>query len=197
MTREPDPRFGLQRGAVFPARASRLLLTPARRFVHPPESLARRLQIEPTHSVLEIGCGPGWFSPALGRAAVAGALHLVDLQPEMLGQARQRAGSVSRSGHGGTTAVAAEADHLPYRSSAFDRALLAAVLGETPDPAAAVHEASRVLKPGGLLAVLETRTDPDFIPFSQLLEIADGTALRLVRRFGRVGYTAIFEVHRH
>ena len=39
------------------------------------------------------------------------------------------------------------AHRLPFPSAAFDGAYLVTVLGEIPDPAAAVHELRRVLKP--------------------------------------------------
>jgi ubiquinone/menaquinone biosynthesis C-methylase UbiE len=49
------------------------------------------------------------------------------------------------------------------------------VLGEVPDPAAALRELHRVLKPDGRLLVAEEVLDPDFIPLPRLRRLARET----------------------
>jgi ubiquinone/menaquinone biosynthesis C-methylase UbiE len=178
-----ERRFGVGKGDVFPASQARLLTNPVRHLMHPPKRLARRAGLSAEDRVLELGCGPGWFSPALAKRS--GRLHLADLQPEMLALARRRAP--------GATATAVDALAMPFADGSFDAVVLAAVLGEIPDPPGAVREIARVLRSGGRLAVLETRTDPDFTSFAKLSEMAAAAALRPERRIGRLaGYTAIF-----
>lgn len=174
-------RFGTGRGAVFPVSASWRLDNPLRHLVHPPARLIRRLAPQPGEVILELGCGPGWFSGRLAGAFPIG-LVLADLQHEMLALARQRASTVP--------AIAADAMHLPLRDRSVDAVILATVLGEVPDPAAALREVARVLRPGGRLIVLESRTDPDWVPLARLRTLASAAGLRVERRWGRPGYTA-------
>jgi ubiquinone/menaquinone biosynthesis C-methylase UbiE len=181
----PERTFGTGAGAVFPAAEARMLLNPLRRLLHPPRRLAARLGAGPGDRVLELGCGPGWFSAALHAAVPDGLLVLADLQPPMLERARSCTG-------GRGAPLATDALALPVRSASIDAAVLAAVLGEVPDPAAALDELARVLRPGGRLLVLESRTDPDFVPRSRLVELAALRRLHLERRWGRLGYTARF-----
>ena len=78
------------RGKVFPASDAASLLHPLRRLVQSPTKLARSMRLEPTDRVLEIGSGPGWFTPALADAVPSGAVTAFDLQHEMLAMNAQR-----------------------------------------------------------------------------------------------------------
>jgi len=62
--------FGLERGKVFPAAHARSLLNPLRKLVQSPERTVAAIRIGPADRVLELGCGPGYFTmlPAPGRA---------------------------------------------------------------------------------------------------------------------------------
>jgi ubiquinone/menaquinone biosynthesis C-methylase UbiE len=56
----------------------------------------------------------------------------------------------------------------PDPSHSFDAAYLVGVLGEIPDPPAALRQLHRVLKPSGRLVVSEVFIDPDFISLADL-----------------------------
>jgi ubiquinone/menaquinone biosynthesis C-methylase UbiE len=135
--------------------------------------------LEPTAKVLEIGSGPGFFSPYIAAAVPRGKLILADLQAGMLDVARQRLGKLPTVGF-----VQADAQLLPFAPALFDSALLATVLGEIPDARTCLREIHRVLRPGGLLAVSETRRDSDFIAFGALAELLEAESFDLVERRG-------------
>src|ERR1043166_8756702 len=135
----------------------------------PPGRIIGRLQLRPTDRVLEVGCGPGFFSPAVARRLPAGHLTLLDAQAPMLAMAKQR---LEKHGVAEFTGVLASADNLPFAGAAFDLVFMVTVLGEVPDRAAAVREAARVLRPGGRLSSTEAAGDPDRVNGRELDELA-------------------------
>jgi SAM-dependent methyltransferase len=82
--------FGLGRGKIFQAKRAGLLLNPVRRLIQSPTRTVKRMALTQTDRVLEIGCGPGYFSRAIATAVPQGSLVLFDLQHAMLEIARRR-----------------------------------------------------------------------------------------------------------
>ncbi len=86
---------------------------------------------------------------------------------------------------------------LPYEDSSFDAVYLVSVLGEIPDPEAALREFRRVLKPTGRLVVGEIFVDPDFPRLGWLVQRARAAGLELeCRTGGRFAYYASFRAKR-
>jgi ubiquinone/menaquinone biosynthesis C-methylase UbiE len=77
-----------------------------------------------TDTVLEIGCGPGYFSRAIAAAVPEGSLVLFDLQLAMLELARQRLPAFANIHF-----AQGDASSLPFPDASFDAALLVLVLG--------------------------------------------------------------------
>jgi demethylmenaquinone methyltransferase/2-methoxy-6-polyprenyl-1,4-benzoquinol methylase len=92
---------------------------------------------------------------ALGRDQTRRGLG-VDLSLPMLARA---AGKLARGGMAARAALlAGDVQRLPVRSEAFDGALIAFGIRNVGDPAGALAEVRRVLRPGGRLVVLEFST---------------------------------------
>lgn len=161
-------QFGLDRGKVYPVEAASGLVNPLRNLIAPPGRLVRRARLAPGARVLELGPGPGWWSVALTARLVDGHLALCDLQPGMVSLARERVGRAGGTGAGRVSATCGDAVGLPYRDGAFDAAVLVTVLGEVPDPPAALGELARVLRRRGRLVISETRLDADFVTADEL-----------------------------
>jgi len=175
---------------VFPVEYASTLLTPWRRLIFSPSKLVRIMELHPSDQVLEIGCGPGYFSPTVAKFLSRGMLTLFDYQNGMLDIAeaqlkKRRLTNYSR--HQG------DAKALPFPDNSFDVAFMVTVLGEVGDVDAALREASRVLKPGGRLSITEQFGDPDFVARRVLREKAAAAALVLEKSYGpRFFYTCNF-----
>jgi len=141
--------------------------------------------------LLEIGPGTGYYSlPVADRLAPGGALELVDIQQKMLDHTLRQA---AKAGIGNLVARQADARALPFEDDRFDGAFLVTVLGEIPDPARALRELARVLRPGGRLVVGELVGDPHWVRPTRLRANAEAAGLRFDRRIGTpLGYFARF-----
>jgi arsenite methyltransferase len=107
------------------------------------------LDIPPGGTALDVGCGPGNVTASLARAAGPDGLALgVDISEPMLARA-VRAESGPQVGF-----IRADAQRLPLRDKTVDAVTSLAVLQLIPDPAAALAEMARVLRPGGRLALM-------------------------------------------
>lgn len=147
-----------------------------------PEHLRSILAPQPGERVLEIGPGVGIYAlPIAGTLAPGGALEALDIQEEMLADLARRAATagvrniVTRHGN---------AQQLPYPDASFDAAYLVGVLGEIPDPAAALQELRRILKPRGRLIVGETVLDPDYVRLPRLHSLAGDAGLAFIEQRG-------------
>jgi len=112
---------------------------------------ARRLVVpEARGEVLEIGVGTGLnlalYDPAAVRRVVG-----VEPDPHMLRRAREKAAAVRLP----VELHEASAERLPFPAEHFDTAVVTWSLCTIPDPAAALAEVRRVLRPGGRLLFIE------------------------------------------
>ena len=111
--------------------------------------------LPPGGRILEIGHGPGFLLEELSQQHVLGAG--VDLSWGMI----QRAQGRLRRAHLPIRLVQGDAAHLPFATESLDGVVMVFSLDAIPDGLAAVLEASRVLRSGGTLAVVEARTPAD------------------------------------
>jgi len=106
--------------------------------------------LQPGEVVLDLGCGAGLdVLLAAQKVGPAGKVYGLDMTEEMLELARrnQRA-----SGMANVEFLKGEMEHIPLPSNHVDVVMSNCVLNLSPDKAAALTEAHRVLKPGGRLA---------------------------------------------
>ena len=171
-------------GTPMPHTHAPHLLNPLRALVLSPGALVRRLDLKPDSVVLELGPGPGYFSPAVANAVPHGKLVLVDVQQEMLDMAKKR---LEAHGVANVEYRPGDALSLPADDASFDVAFLVAVLDEVPDRTRSLKELHRVLKPGGLLSVTEMRVfDPDAISLADLQSTVEALGFQRCSSHGRL-----------
>jgi ubiquinone/menaquinone biosynthesis C-methylase UbiE len=149
------------------------------------------LAARPGERVLEIGPGTGLQAlHVAGLLGTGGRLDIVDVQQPMLDHVARRAAARTISP---IVPARADARELPFDDGSFDAAYLVTVLGEIPDPGAAMREIRRVLKPGGRLVVGEF-ADRHYVPLVTLLGYANDAGLRPSAWLGPpLAYFARFE----
>jgi ubiquinone/menaquinone biosynthesis C-methylase UbiE len=174
-----DREFGMGRGKVFPASSAKSLLNPLRRIVQSPRRTVAAMRLPRSGRVVEVGAGPGYFSPAIADVVPDGVAIVVDLQVEMVRLARDRL-----QGRSNTQFVVADAARLPFRTSSIGAVVLATVLGEVPDAERCLSEVRRVLDRDGALAVAETRRDSDFVSLGALNALVQPVGFAFEQRRG-------------
>jgi SAM-dependent methyltransferase len=102
------------------------------------------LDLHDGERVLDAGCGMGFYLAAMGslrRLRLTG----VDADADRLAWGRREQVPADL--------LQADLSHLPFPDATFDKVLLSEVLEHLSDDAAGLRELSRVLKPGGVLAI--------------------------------------------
>lgn len=127
---------------------------------------ARRASLEqlPRHGhsdILLSGIGTGLDLPYLAPCHRYAAL---DLNRAMLARGLARAGALDIGWTQG------DSMNLPFGNASFDYAVLHLILAVVPDPAQALRETARVVKPGGGILILDKFLKPgDRAPLRRLL----------------------------
>jgi ubiquinone/menaquinone biosynthesis C-methylase UbiE len=139
--------------------------------------------------LLEIGPGTGYYTLDMAEwVGPEGRVEIFDLQREFLDHTAARA---AERGLENVVPTQGDATELAYEDGSIDAVALTAVLGEIPDPAAALREIRRVLKPGGRLVVGELFGDPHFTTLSALKRRAAEAGLSYEEHSGNwFGYFA-------
>jgi len=117
--------------------------------------------------------GFGWL------ARGGGPVLLSDINASMLAVARDRA--LERGLVGPLSLLVADAERLPLPPRAMDRVSIAFGLRNCTDKAAVLHEARRVLRPGGRFLCLEFSR----VQVAALMPVYDAWSFRVLPRLGR------------
>ncbi len=118
--------------------------------------LISRFELDPSCTVLDVATGGGHTAAAM--AARSRMVVASDLTPEMLLQARILA---RQRGCRNIEFVAADAECMPFRTSSFDRVCCRIAPHHFPNVRDAMAEFARVVKPGGLVGIIDSVVPED------------------------------------
>jgi demethylmenaquinone methyltransferase / 2-methoxy-6-polyprenyl-1,4-benzoquinol methylase len=114
--------------------------------------LVSRVAAGPGDVVLDVATGTAAVAIELARTKGCDMVGL-DQSPEMLAEGRRR---VEREGlEARVRLVEGDAEHLPFGDESFDALTFTYLLRYVADPGRALEELSRVVRPGGTIAMLE------------------------------------------
>ena len=108
--------------------------------------------VRPVHEgrYLDLGCSAGLYTRGLARELQGGVAVGLDISPSMLREVHRRARATDTN----PSFVRANAKNLPFFDATFEGAVCGGTLNEFGDPARVLRETSRILRPGGRLAVM-------------------------------------------
>lgn len=160
------------------------------------EALTRKtvaaMNLPPGATVVELGCGTG-SSAMLLAEEFSLQISAIDISAANIERAKHRAGALCDH----IRFEQADARSLPFETGKFDAALAECTFSLFPDPATALGEIRRVLKPGGQLAVTDMATGgplPEDIasvlaPWTCLADAIDQDAY--ANRFENAGFSVL------
>ena len=111
-------------------------------------SAIKHLELKPDERVLEVGIGTGLNLPLYPPAV---RLTGIDLSQEMLDKAIERCEELTMPN---VTLKVMDATSADFGDNEFDKAVATYTISAVPDPVAVLREMRRVVKPGGVIVIL-------------------------------------------
>ncbi len=180
---------------VCPHKMSFMLDNWVRRLVQNPRKIVGEY-INKGDTVIDLGCGPGFFSIEMARMVGSkGKVVAVDLQEEMLGHVKRKATAKNLS------------NQIEYHQSKHDRLglqpdekadfiLAFYMIHETPSPAAFLEEVKSLLNKNGKFLVVEPKMHVSREKYEEMLTMAEKAGFHVLdypRKKG--GLSALFTVN--
>lgn len=139
-------------------------------------------QLRPGMRLLDCGCGPGTITLDFAAAVAPGEVIGLDIAPVQIDRARTLAAAAQVNN---VSFQVGDVYALPFPDASFDVVNANSLLQHLREPVRALREFRRVLRPGGLTAVV----DPDWStmilePATPLLDLVRDLRLRLYAHNG-------------
>jgi len=136
-----------------------------------PDKALKAAELEPGQKVLEVGCGPGFFTvPAARMVGEEGSVLAFDINPAAVEHVRRK---IEEAGVTNARVIVADAARTELPAESFDMVFVFGLAHPIGNMAAIWAELHRLLKPQGTLSI-EGRLRPP------------GELFRFVKRRGRI-----------
>ncbi len=173
---------------ICPVNKSRVLLSKLRKLIHNPQKMFSPY-VKEGSKVLEIGCGPGYFTLSLAKMVGSrGKVFALDLQEEMLNivDARAKLEDVDSQ----IEKVLASASEFELGQK-VDFVLLFYVIHEVPDPLAVFRKIYEHCHKDTRVYHTEPPIHVDKEKLKEYLQLAQEAGFVIEKRFGLLDKTAI------
>jgi ubiquinone/menaquinone biosynthesis C-methylase UbiE len=138
--------------------------------------------LKPGMHLLDCGCGPGTITLGFAELIAPGTAVGTDIEASQVAIATEHA---AKQNVANARFEVANVYTLPFADESFDAFFMSAVLGNLQEPARALREARRVLKPGGVIGVKEFDHGGDIVyPLEPAMAQYDELYRRLRSEFG-------------
>ncbi len=151
----------------------------------PPQKIMDSIGIKPGMRIGEAGAGRGYFTfPLAHRVGADGVVFANDISSYGLNSIRNRA---DKEGLGNIKTVVGEVEDPLFPEKNLDMAVMVYVLHEIERPIKFLKNLQSYIKPGGLLVIIERRTNtgrghnPPFLTKPQVLKTVGETDFKLDR----------------
>ena len=171
---------------VCPAWVGYFLASPVRKLIHPPHTILSPY-VKEGMTVLDIGCGMGFFSIPLAQMVGApGKVICVDMQEKMLKGLQKRSQKAGVSTRIETRFCSQETIGLQDLAEKIDFALAFAVVHEVPDPARFFAELIATIVPSGGVLLAEPKghvSEEEFIKTLSMAKRQGFTTMKTLQIF--------------
>lgn len=133
-----------------PEKASKLL-DPKRTKRVQMDKILELLDIQDSDHIADLGAGNGFFTIPMAKAT-DGTVYAVDIEPKMLELLTERA---EKENLQNIEYIVSNLEDIQLEAQSVHKAVVAFVMHEIPDMRKAIGEFKRILKPDGILVIVE------------------------------------------
>lgn len=181
-TFKPGDRFGSGKwymgreiAHVMGYQAMSWLDRPEREAEEETRKLIKNMDIQPKDVIADIGAGSGYHVFRIVKKAKQGTIYAVDIQAEML--AAIQAKRSKRQTKLIQTVLGTE-QSINLAPNSLDKVLMVDVYHEFSYPAEMLASILQALKPGGLVYLVEYRTEDPLVPIKQVHKMSEAQAVK-------------------
>jgi ubiquinone/menaquinone biosynthesis C-methylase UbiE len=132
-----------------------ILDNPLRRYTMKPFDVLTRMGVRKGLNVLEVGCGPGYFTIPAARIVEEGNIYALDLSPYMTKNVKKKA---EKQGLENVKTITSFASNTGLEDESIDLIICIDVLSDITDIDSTLQEMYRIVKFNGILSIFEPHT---------------------------------------
>lgn len=127
------------------------LISDKRKERMPFDMIIEKMGLEQTDVVADLGAGKGYFTLPIAKFT-KGTVYAVDIEPKMIEMLKERAAADHIEN---ILDVISGLENIPIDDQSIDKVLISLVLHEVPSIENTLNEIKRILKPNGVLFLIE------------------------------------------
>jgi len=137
--------------------------------------LIKNLDLDPTHTVADIGAGSGYHVFRMAPELQKGKVYAVDIQPEMLEVMRKK---IKKDEVENVELIKGDEKTTNLPENSIDKVLMVDVYHEFSYPFEMLESIKRALKPDGKVYLVEFRKEDDWVPIKEVHKMTEEQAVK-------------------